>query len=161
MNPKIRNKFSNIDPVYAPVGEEDKTQQHFRDECNINQIIAKYNKTGIIQHVSRNRQRFGEFMDLADHAINLDKVAKAQQSFDQLPSAIRNEFGNSITGFFEFIKKPQNKQQCIDWGIFDAPKENPKAAVQPAGVPSTELNQGSDKKGSFKKPKTILEPSDD
>lgn len=135
LNPKIRNKFSTFAREPFVSTAPDRTQQHLRDEVNINNIIAKYNKTGIIEHVTRNRLKYGEFADLADYATNLDKVAKAQQSFETLPATLRNEFKNSIEGFFEFIRKPENKEQCVKWGIFDPPKD-PKPAAPAAGEPS-------------------------
>lgn len=152
MNKLIRNKFSKIDRVQPPTDEDDKTQQHLRDEVNINQIIAKYNKTNVITHVSKNRQRFGEFLELADHAVNLDKVAKAQQSFDQLPAQLRNQFNNSIEGFFSFIQRPENADQCVKWGIFDPPPQKiPNDGIPSAGEPSPQ----STKKGNIKKSPSI------
>lgn len=156
MNSLIRNKFSKPVRVLSLPKGEDRTQQHFREEVNINQIIAKYQKTNILTHVTKNRVRFGEFLELADHAVNLDKVAKAQQSFDQLPSQLRNQFNNSIEGFFSFIQKPENKDQCIKWGIFDPPKEA-KVGTPTAPEPSPQ----STKTGNLKKSKTIQPEQND
>lgn len=160
MNPKVRNKFSKRTPVILHSTGEDLTQQHFREEVSINNIIAKYNKTGVINHVSRNRLRFGEFRDLAEHITDIDKVTKAQQSFETLPATLRNEFGNSIEGFFKFVKNPANNEQLIKWGILDPippSPETPKTAQQFAGEPSPQ----STKSGNIKKTPKISseEPS--
>lgn len=123
MNARIRNKFSQYERKAFVAKGEDPAQQHFREEVNINNIIAKYNKTGLITHVSKTRKRFGEFKDFADLLPDLDRVTKAHQAFDDLPATIRNEFGNSIEGFFKFIQNPANNEQCVKWGIFDPPKK--------------------------------------
>lgn len=163
MNKKIRNKFSQYAREPFVSKAEDKVQQHMAAEVNINNIIARYNKTGIAPAVSAVRKRHGEFRDLADHLTDMDKVAKAQQSFAQLPSALRNEFGNSVEGFFRYVKNPANNEQLVKWGILD-PKvleKSPTAAPQPAGAPSHEPAPGSKKDGSLKKPKIHQESSED
>jgi len=157
VNPKIRNKFSTYAREPFEAKGIDPAQQHFREEVNINNIIAKYNKTGVITHVAKTRKRFGDFKDFADLLPDLDRVTKAQQAFEELPATIRNEFGNSIEGFFKFIKNPANEEQCIKWGIFDPPKDNPTAVLQPAGEPSPQ----SKKSGDLKKSKKINEESSD
>lgn len=137
MNPKIINKFQ-LEKIVRPIvtGGEDKCQQHFKDECDINKIIAKYNKTGILQHVTKARAMYGDFTQFAPFAENMDKVAKATQLFDDLPAELRNHFGNSIPGFFNFITQEKNRQQCIEWGIFDPPpkKEEPQAPTPPSAA---------------------------
>lgn len=128
----VIHKF-NLDarpkPLVVCDPSKSRTQQHFKDECDINKILAKYKKTGVVTHVKRARALFGDFSELAPHAENMDKVAKATQAFEALPAELRNEFKNSIPGFFKYISDPKNKDQCVKWGIFDPPKvEVPPAA---------------------------------
>ena len=71
-----------------------RTKQAFREECNINKIMAKYQKTGIIDHLNKYEGRY----DMADgetfqEAMNL--ITDAQTMFNDLPSSIRNEFENN------------------------------------------------------------------
>lgn len=127
---KARSKFSDRVAVIA-MSDEGKTQQHYGPAVNINNILAKYRKTGIIEHVNRAQERYGDFLAVADYAKDLDKVAKAQQMFEMLPAELRNHFKNSIPGFFEYIQKPENKEQCIKWGIFKAPPAPPEEPATP------------------------------
>lgn len=148
---KVRNRFSDRVAVIAMEGES-RTQQHFRESVDINNILAKYRKTGIIEHVKRAKERYGDFSELAEYGKNMDKVAKAQQSFEMLPAELRNQFQNNIPKFFEYIQKEENKEQCIKWGIFDAPKE-PKAGTPAAADPAPQAT----KNGNMKKPKVTTE----
>lgn len=149
---KIRTKFSDRVSVPAPWADDGRTQQHFGEKVDINNIVAKYRKTGIIEHVKRAKERYGDFTDLANYANNLDKVAKAQQSFEMLPAELRNHFKNSISGFFDYIKNPNNREQCEKWGIFE-PKKEAKAGTPAAPEPAPQAT----KNGNMKKPKVTSE----
>lgn len=146
LRPRVRNKFSDRIAVVADTSGESLTQQQFKDDCNVNVIMARYMKTGVIEHVTRARARFGDFGDLAEGVFELDKVAKAQQAFEMLPATLRNRFDNSIQGFFGFIGDPKNFDECVRMGIYDKPTKEGKAVVDsnlpkggtpPAGAPSS------------------------
>jgi len=149
---KVRNRFSERISVPAPWKDDGRTQVHFGKQVDINNILAKYRKTGIIEHVKRAKERFGDFTELGEYAKNLDKVAKAQQSFEMLPAELRNQFKNSISGFFEYIGDEKNREQCVKWGIFNPPEE-PKAAPAAAAEPAPQAT----KNGNMKKPKVTTE----
>lgn len=131
-NPKIRNKFSKFAKPVLVTGPG-RTQQHFKDECDINKILAKYRKTGVVEHVTRARAIYGDFSQVKSAAENFDIVAKATAMFDMIPATIRNQFGNDIPSFLRFIDDPANFDQCVKWGIYDKPKvEKPSEAPTPA-----------------------------
>jgi len=153
----VRGKYSKRIAVIAPSADDGMTQQHFKDQVDINNILAKYRRTGVVEHVKKARELYGDFTELGEYARDLDKVAKAQQTFEMMPAEIRNQFKNSIQGFFEFIGDEKNKDQCVKWGIFDAPKE---AAGMPAGSPEPGVVPGSKKDGSPKKTKVVDAPTD-
>lgn len=134
---KPRNKYSERLIVEAPHGVS-RTQQHFKDEVDINRIMAKYRKTGVIQHVTRARQVYGEFDTTSNMAEQFQTVAKAQQQFDMLPAEIRNKFKNSIPGFFAYIADPANREDCIAMGIFEKPPAPP--SPPPSPDPKTETD---------------------
>lgn len=105
----------------APSGNS-KVQKHFKEEVDINNILAKYRKTGIIEHVARGRKLYGDFTEVKDVAEAMDVSARAKAIFEELPATLRNEFKNSIPGFFDFINDEKNFDKCVEWGIFEKPK---------------------------------------
>lgn len=149
---KVRNKFSER-IAYIAMSGPGRTQQHFKGEVDINNILAKYRKTGIIDHVKRAQARYGDFTMLGDYVGDLDKVQKATQAFEQLPAELRNQFKNSIPGFFEFIKEEKNFDQCVKWGIFE-----PK--IEAAAVPAAPKETKSTPKTALEKPKDPSPKSD-
>lgn len=69
-------------------------KQEFKDEADINRIIAKYRATGVLDQVINAPVSFGEdrgFMTYADAHAALEK---AREEFLKLPPEIRLELGN-------------------------------------------------------------------
>lgn len=138
----VRNKFSPRIAVIAPNDLDSRTQQHFVDEVDINNLVNKYNRTGVIDHVRKTQARYGDFTELANYAENLDKVAQAKQGFEQLPSEIRNQFNNDMTAFYNYVMDPANVEQNVKWGILDKsalPKQPDSALAEPE--PSVDSKQ--------------------
>lgn len=83
------------------------TKQNHKDECDVNQILAKFQRTGAMTHV---RERSGEYMDVdpVTYKEAMDIAAAAQTMFADLPSALRDYFGNDPEAFLEYTQNPQN-----------------------------------------------------
>lgn len=97
-----------------------KTQQHFRDECNINTIMAKARKTGFLPVTGRQAQ----FMDCVTSSVPFhemhNKVAAAKESFAALPAYIRKFFDNNPINLISFLSDENNRDQAIELGLIPA-----------------------------------------
>lgn len=96
-----------------------KTEQHHKDECDINHIIRKYDKTGLISHVSRFEGQFGNVSGI-DFRESMDQINNAQAMFNELPSNIRKRFGNNAANLLEFMDDGQNRTEAIALGLIRA-----------------------------------------
>jgi len=114
--PEIRNPFSKRVRIYAPHDDQSMTKQSFADECNINNIMAKYQKTGAVAHLNKHEGRYG-FATSADFTESMRIVTEAQELFNELPSSIRRKFGNSPESFLDFAQDPSNIDEMIDMGL--------------------------------------------
>lgn len=108
------------------------TQQHFRDETDINKIMDKYSQTGLIDHVNDVKGAYGDFTSVQDYQLHLDQVIAADQAFMALPSAIRKRFENSPAALLEFLQDDANRDEAVKLGLVNAPpppqpKEEPEA----------------------------------
>lgn len=95
-------------PIEELVYDDGRTKQSFKDSTDINKILKKAQKTGSLSHVQKyDSAVYGEFQgyDLLEaHGM----VTRAQEIFDDLPSEIRNEFGNDAFKFAGFASDPEN-----------------------------------------------------
>lgn len=135
----VRSKYCARIGQVVETGEETLTQQHFKEACDINNIARSIEATGSTAHVKQARERYGDFSDVMETALNFDKAIKAKNLFEQVPVEIRKKVGHSIPGLFEYISKPENFEECVKWGIYDKPAADSKAD------------------GSMKKPKVLDE----
>ena len=111
--------------------EQGMTEQCHKKDCDITTILKKYDKTGLITHVNNAVGEYGDFTLINEYQENLNMVIKAQDAFEELPSAIRKKFGNDPGNFFEFATNQDNKQEMIELGLANAPvvPEIPKVEV--------------------------------
>ena len=97
------------------------TQQHFKDECDINHIMARYEQTGLLIDPLTARSGgspiFDDFSDIPDLMTAQNKLIEAQQMFEQLPSRIRKDFDNDPVKFVEFCQDSANEDKLRDYGI--------------------------------------------
>ena len=55
---EIRKPYTR-EAVQVDAGGESRTKQSFQKECDINAIMAKYQKTGAITHFNKHQQQYG------------------------------------------------------------------------------------------------------
>ena len=96
---------------------ESKTQQQFKRECDINHLMAKYQKTGLMTHVNLYQGDYSDLTDLPDYQTSLNKVMDAQAAFDSLPSKIRAQFNNEPSLFLDFVSDSSNIDEMIEMGL--------------------------------------------
>lgn len=94
------------------------TEQHHKKECDVNLIIQKYDKTGLIQHISKFEGKFGDMTGL-DFTTAQQQVANALSMFEELPANIKKRFKQSPAALLEFMENPANRDEAIKLGLID------------------------------------------
>ncbi len=84
-----------------------RTKQCHKDECDINKIMARFDKTGTISHLAKFEGVYADYSDFDFHE-QTNKLTQGREIFDALPAEIRREFGQSPAAFFEFVNDPEN-----------------------------------------------------
>ncbi|AXH74869.1 MAG: internal scaffolding protein [Microviridae sp.] len=97
-----------------------RTKQSFKDECDINRLMARYLATGALSHV---RQGVPSFQDVSsvDFQQAMDLVAGAQTAFFDLPSALRSRFDNEPAKLLAFLENPINRPEAVELGLVNPP----------------------------------------
>lgn len=95
---------------------ESMTEQSSAAACDIHKIMARYKKTGVMDHVNEYQGRYGdvEAVNLQDA---LQTVIDAEEMFQTVPSHIRKHCENDPVKFLEFMQNPENKQQIEEFGL--------------------------------------------
>lgn len=116
--------------------EPSMTQQHFKDETMIDNILQKYAETGFLTDPFSPKRpiQFGDFSDVIDFQTAQNAVARATEYFESLPSHIRASFNNSPSEFLQALNDPEQRGKLEELG-FVAP-EPPK---EPQPTPATEV----------------------
>jgi len=126
-----------------------RTKQAHKDECDVNLIVPRYSKTGLVTHLNRAVPKFADVSDLGDYAKSLSVVLEAQSSFMQLPAQLRARFENDPAKFVEFCSNPDNQDELISLGLAVPAASAPHSAgeAEGAGTPA----QSSPKPSKAKK----------
>lgn len=111
----------NRDVTIACVPGTSRVKQSHKAECDINTIMAKYKKTGLIDHMARSA---GEYADVsgADFQSAQLVVAGAKSMFQGLPASIRARFENDPGEFLAFMDNPANVNEAVELGLLAKPE---------------------------------------
>lgn len=93
-------------------------QQHMKDECDINLMVAKFLKTGEMPG-SFAMAQFGDFTGSSDYHTALNNVISARDAFNELPAHIRNRFENDPGQLMDFIHDDKNYDEAVTLGLID------------------------------------------
>lgn len=112
---KPKNIFSPSERVVSPVGEE-PAQQQFKDDCDINSIMRKFQKTGAIDHVAKHQPVYGVATPMDYHEA-MNTITAAQSMFADLPSSLRRRFNGDPAELLEFVQNPDNADEAKELGL--------------------------------------------
>lgn len=123
-------------------GEPSRTKQSFKNECDINKIMAKFQRTGAISHLAAHGARYGDFTS-QDFTEAMNTIAQVNTMFEELPSSLRDRFGNEPEAFLDFVQNPDNHDEMVELGLAKPrPPTGPELAPQGAAEPSSEPPPG-------------------
>jgi phage internal scaffolding protein len=113
--------------------EETLTQQHFKDEVDVDKILEKYCRTGELPKMYK-EPIFEDVSDPIDFQNAQNIMAQAMQQFDMLPSKVKDRFNYDPQRFLEFMDDKENLPEMVKLGLAD-PKDLPKPPPKPEPTP--------------------------
>jgi len=131
--PFIRNPY-NYDTLAASnesglrCEDATRTQQHFKDETDINNILRMFNITGQLPKKALTPQ-YGDFSGVVDYHTALNAVIAAEDEFMTLPATLRARFDNDPAALVQFLDNPENLNEAQKLGLVKKPE---------ASAPNTE-----------------------
>jgi len=93
-------------------------QQHFKEECDINTILQKFNITGLLPENTLS-PRYGDFTGIGDYHTAMNRVIAVQEEFEALPAQIRARFNNDPENLIEFLENLDNRPEAEELGLVE------------------------------------------
>jgi len=131
---RVRKPWEKV-VVPCDNNEPSKTWQAAKDECDVNLIIANYNRTGLLGHVNPKQPMYGDFSEALQLQEAIALVRGAESEFMQLPAHIRAMANNDPVTFLEMLAD-----------------EGAVAALKAAGMPIQEPGKGDTPKEETAQP---------
>jgi phage internal scaffolding protein len=127
LNYKVAGLYYPDEGIECP--DEGLVVQSAKDECDINVIMKKYERDGLLEHVNEYEGHYGDFTEVCDYHTALNLVKSADEMFMTLPAYVRKEFDNDAGKFLEFVDDPANLDKMIEMGLAKAPEVTPQSPV--------------------------------
>lgn len=123
--------------------DQGRTKQSFKDECDINNIMARFQRTGQLP-VTNRTPTYGDIADL-DFQGAMDLVAAGREMFATLPAKVRERFANDPAKLLQFMQDPENTPEARKLGLLapevpDPTRSPPQNAM---AAPSGQSSGGS------------------
>ena len=98
------------------------TEQSHKRSCDINILVSRYQQTGVLGDPSQYLDlHFGDFTEIGDYQEQQLAIAKARQSFEGLPSNVRDAFANNPAKFIDALFDPSQRKKLEVLGLVKAP----------------------------------------
>ncbi|WNK13499.1 MAG: internal scaffolding protein [Microvirus sp.] len=142
----VRNPYNyDVDAVSLANGlaceDASMTQQQFKDETDINEIVRRFGVTGVLPNVHQQLE-YAQFDDIVDYHTAATAIVEADARFMELPSALRARFNNSPQAFLEFCGDGRNRLEAERLGLVkpsqapQAPHPTPTPTSTPSAPPT-------------------------
>lgn len=114
-----------------------KTQQHFKDSCDVNNIIAHHTATGLDPYAERKAQEKFGFASSKTFSEAMQQTAEINSAFESLPSSIRASHSNDPAAWLDTLAAlpPEEGEKTPP-----EPSQEPQPDASPS--PSPTINEG-------------------
>ena len=108
------------------------TQQQFKEESDINTIVDRFMKSGVMP-TPTNMPQYMDYEGVFDFQSAMNTVRQADENFMRMDAKIRARFNNSPQEFLEFFGNPENTDEAIRLGLAipNAVVESKDSAAEP------------------------------
>lgn len=130
---KVKLFFDKDDPL-----SKSRTQQHFAKDVDINNIMRKYMKTGVLGDPFSPPPPgyFADVSTVGDFIEVSNKIKLGEQLYSMLPLELKEKF-KTIPEVLAFIADPKNEDEARRYGLLK-PLTPEEAAAKAAAVKAAE-----------------------
>ncbi|AXH73641.1 MAG: internal scaffolding protein [Microviridae sp.] len=113
--------------------DEVRTKQSFKDECDINVLMRRYEVSGVLP-VGVGVGTYGDYSEAPDFMEAQNVIVRANAQFASLSARVRDRFGNDPAKFLEFVAEESNYDEAVKLGLLKD-EAKPRSVVPPVEVP--------------------------
>ena len=126
--------------------EKDRTKQEFKDECDIQTIVSRFQQTGQISHLAQGAAQYVDVSGISDYRSAIETVTRAQEYFNRLPAKVRSHFKNDAAEFVDALGDAERRDELLELGLLERTRSEESAAVgeQPEPEPEEEPPEGAE-----------------
>lgn len=106
------------------------TKQSLTPETDINNILKKFQKTGMVEHLAKGEPFYGDVSNIADYQKALNIIQEADDLFMGMSPDIRERFNNNPAEMIAFLEDPKNLDKAIELGMAVKREEKPKETTK-------------------------------
>lgn len=129
-----------------------RTKQSEAAACDINNIMKKYEQTGVLPEMIKKSSVYGDFADAPTYQESLELVKFSQEQFSALSAKVRARFHNDPAEFLAFASNASNADEMARLGLLKpeavervrAEREKAAAALKPSAEPKAKAKKGED-----------------
>lgn len=107
-----------------------RTKQSFREESDINSIVAKARRGQAVTHVARSLPVFMDVSEVGDYRTALDMLRQTDEFFSRLPAKVRAVFNNDPAEFLDGLDTVEGRSKLEKAGLVPPIPDT----VNPAGI---------------------------
>lgn len=128
----LRSAYIPHERVSLDTGAVSCTRQEFAEECDINAIMARYEKVGGFLPPPVAEPRYLDLTQMpTDFQSAMHVMMEAENAFMSLPASVRFSFENDPARFVEFAMDGANLDKMREWGLAPAAaQEGPPMRVE-------------------------------
>ncbi|QXP08032.1 MAG: internal scaffolding protein [Arizlama microvirus] len=141
---KIKTKYDYAEKAKRPHGvnftvkDKSLTNQSDLPNTDINNIMARFEKTGLVPGTDR-PPMYGDFTEVKDFHTQLSAIRRVEEAFLLLPAKVRNRFQNNPQDLINFLEDSKNDKEAVALGLKEAPPPPPPnpadKVILPPGTP--------------------------
>lgn len=121
-------KVASAECAVVVLEDESKTQQQFKEECDINTIIKRFG-LGVALPTTFKAPMIGDFSGVEDFQTAMNAVKEAETAFMQMPAALRKRFDHDPQQLLGFLDHDGNREEAMKLGLIPRPAEKTRDVV--------------------------------
>lgn len=130
--PEIRARYGERERVSLVIEGESRTKQSFRDEVNINSVLARYARTGVWASGNNRPPRFEDVSGVGSFHEAIEKARGIRELVADLPPRAQELYTAAPAVFLHAYSEAADRADLEALGLLEPLEAPVEAPVEPA-----------------------------